>query len=277
MRQRQSSEPPGVHRGESRLSETGVCWSRRGRYAIVGQMRWRGFGCFLCALVGACAGGTRRAEAPVAGGAGIWWAETLRLTSREAIPDELRRPFQDPIDVVGRPGVEPATAQMRNCADYLRLRERGYAPVRDDAWGAMREAGARCQALRLLEQSRPARVGASNLPDSPRLLDWLPPTVGPQTSPDRRQARLDAAGAGQSWRGFEPLLPVTSRSRTSAVVRGRDYQTALELLATADVDGDGAADEIVKVTSSGSEGNWVDQRVVVLGAGTVAHAQEIPL
>jgi hypothetical protein len=246
------------------------------RCTIVGDMRWRRFGSFICALIVGCAGGTHRAEPPVAGGVGVWWAESLHLPSREAIPDELHRPFEDPIDVVGRAGVAPPTAQLRSCADYLQLRGRGYAPVRDDAWGAMREAGARCQALRLLAESRPARIGASKLLDSPRLLDWLPPTLGPQTSPDLKEARGEAARRGQSWRAFEPAVEVTSQMRTKAVIHSRDYETILELMATADVDGDGAADEIIKVTSSGSAGNWVDQRIVILGGGQVARATDVP-
>ena len=171
---------------------------------------------------------------------------------------------------------------IASCASYFEQRPKGYEPLSETDLAAMKNEGANCQALRLIQAARPAsRELLQGFVFEERSLSKLPAALGPTPNPADRDRREAATAAGRTWASTDPEATISATDSWSAQVQGKDWKTEIKVLGHGDFDGDGTDDILVETLSSGTTGSWREVRLRLLtsapGAKILRIAREYPL
>jgi hypothetical protein len=179
----------------------------------------------------------------------------------------LRAPFEYPIAVANGAKVSASAA---SCGDYFRLKAEGYGAVSEEDHSLWRSEGVRCEAIKRSATMRPGmdEVVPAFLADA-QLLRRLPASVGPSVSPDELALRKESEAKGQTWSEYAPGATLELQTDV-AVVKEPDTISRLRPLAAGDQDGDGEVELLVEAVCNGTEGTWVDIRLLVLSPVTAA-------
>ena len=196
----------------------------------------------------------------------VRWSPALRLASVDGIPARLRAPFADPFDVAKlAPDGAMLQSTIVSCASYFERRPKGYEPLSETDLAAMKNEGANCQALRLIQAARPASGELlQGFVFDERSLSKLPAALGPTPNPADRDRRDAATAAGRTWAVTDPEATISATDAWSAKVQGKDWTTEIKVLALGDFDGDGTDDILLETLSSGSTGTWREVRLRLL-------------
>lgn len=201
----------------------------------------------------------------------VWIAASLNLQANDAAT-ALKAPFEDAIPVVNSAKV---AATASSCDDYFRLKAEGYGAVSEEDHSLWRSEGVRCETIKRSSAMRPGRgEPAKELLADARLPHHLPATVGPSVSPDELALRKASEAQGKSWSDYAPGVSVELLDGV-AVVREADTMSRLRPLATGDVNGDGESELLLEAVCSGTEGSWVDIRLLVLAPVTHADGTRV--
>jgi len=197
----------------------------------------------------------------------VWLSPSLELSSLSEIRAQIARPFPEPFPVARvASGARTVQDTVSSCSDYFVKTGQGFQAVSDQDFAVLQATGARCHALRLLDGSGFQVAMPAPPLDLRRIgLDALPPILGPQVSPADRDAREAATKRELSWRAFEPAARFTASAGDRARITGVDWSVVLELWAIGDFDGRGTDQLLVFTRASGTEGNWQESKLRILG------------
>jgi hypothetical protein len=220
----------------------------------------------LLALVAACGpkpGGDVPAHPTESGGEStgrVWVSEALGVKDGR-VAGALEAPFESPVPVSNSAKV---SAEVTDCQGYFRLKAEGYAAVSEENHSLLRSEGVRCETLKRIEGMHPGTGEPAKAFLSDRgLAQHLPATVGPSVSDDERLLREQSAAQGQAWSAYASPTS-TELTGSGVVVSEPDTTSRLRPLASGDLNHDGIAELLVEAVCSGTEGSWVDVRLLVL-------------
>ena len=192
----------------------------------------------------------------------IRWSAELHLQSVAAIPQRLRKPFEDRFNgqVHGRP------AKITSCADYLRLSSESFQLLDESESGVLQSYAVDCVALDMLRKAtvpRTSFIGAFRLTaDS---LSMLPPELAPTVSYEQQDAAAAANAAGESWATFQPEATVKTVNENQMIVTQGDWQIKITEYAHADFNGDGLQDILVRADYTATRSTYGNTKLFLLG------------
>jgi hypothetical protein len=199
----------------------------------------------------------------------VWRSPSLGVRDGDAAA-ALRAPFEYPVSVANSAKVSASAA---SCEDYFRLKAEGYGAKSEEDHNSWRSEGVRCEAIKRSLIMRPGggETARAFLTDT-QLLQGLPASVGPSVSSDELALRKESEAKGQTWSDYAPAATLELQTDV-AIVKEPDTISRLRPLAAGDLDGDGEAELLVEAVCNGTEGTWVDIRLLMLspvaaGGGT---------
>jgi len=191
----------------------------------------------------------------------VWWSGELELESLDRVDQRLRRDlWPDVGEGVGLyVGIQPRLrkAYARNCESLIRLSEAGYSALGNINIRPQILNLARCRAIAMLAQAKPARV--SYLRDfvlNAGALDYLPALVNLYPSCEFICYAIAANERGIAFTKFETLLVVDVRSDDEMVVWTTGWMVILSIVARGDFTTDGVDDMLLLANGGATEGTY---------------------
>jgi hypothetical protein len=190
----------------------------------------------------------------------IWWSKDLNLVNLSDIEQNLRKPFDERVNVVSGSKQAP----VGNCLEYLKYSDEGYKAGSDFQMRTLESLGADCRTLALLRNAAPARV--SYLGDFH--LDKAAPAVLPAqfavaVSKEGLESVAAAARRGKSWLEYQPRLKAEPEEG-ALTVEADGMRSDLRLYARGDLNGDGVEDLIVREDYAAIGGTYGGSRLFML-------------
>ena len=152
-----------------------------------------------------------------------------------------------------------------NCREYLGLKEKGFHA--EDTYSIAMESWFKsiCYSLRYLKKALPSRI--SHLKDfqlANEPLKNLPLTLDLILSGDDEREAKAALEKGMTWKDFAPDAKVEVINPNNIMIKRKDSETSLILLAWGDFNHDGVEDILLDVNHSVTSGTYRDYSHAIL-------------
>ena len=190
----------------------------------------------------------------------VWWSGELELKSLDRVEGRMRRDLWPDIgegfDLYV--GIQPRLrkAYARNCDSLIRLSEAGYSALGNINIKPQLFNLARCRAIAMLAQAKPARV--SHLRDfvlNAGALEFLPALVNLYPSCELICYAVAANARSIPYTKFETPLVVDVESDDEMTVWTTGWKVRLTVLARGDLTSDGLDDMLLLASGHATEGS----------------------
>lgn len=190
----------------------------------------------------------------------VTWSAVLNLPVLSDLEARLARRFVEPVEVT----MQGKGAQATNCIELLDLRAKGYGGEGDRGFALERDEGARCLALSLLRQARPAQVSyLAKFRLDASVIRRLPPTVATSFSSIEDDAARHAESEGKSLVRFQRGLKARKEGDV-LVITADAWESRIVIYAQGDFDGDGVDDLLVAVGERATAGTFDSTKLLLM-------------